>query len=132
MPDSVTTGTAPASVLTVSVALRVPVADGVNVSAIVQLAPAPSDAPSEQVPARPKSPGFAPPIVRPLIVARPPPAFESVSVFAALVVPTVWLAKLAVVGESVGDGPVAALPAPVSEMRYGCASPAIAIESVDA
>ena len=69
------------------------------------------------MPARAKSPACAPPIERPFTVTMPLPAFASVSVFAALVVPTVWLAKVAEVGPSEGAGPAVTLPDPDSATR---------------
>ncbi len=67
-----------------SVAFRVPVAVGVKVTLIEQLAPAASDVP--QVLLWAKSPGFAPVVEMPLMLSAAFPVFVSVAVCAALVV----------------------------------------------
>lgn len=74
----------------VKLALRVPVAVGLKVTLIVQLAPEAKLEPQLLVWA--KSPLLVPVIVMPLIVNEEAPAFRIVTLFAALVVPTVWLA----------------------------------------
>src|SRR5438105_3735057 len=75
----------PAESLMVRVPVRVPVALGVKVTLMVQLAPAPSDVP--QLFPMPKSPVTLTPLMD---MALPVP-LESVTVCAGLVVPTVWL-----------------------------------------
>lgn len=85
--------TVPAFVLTASVAERLPDALGVNVYWNVQLLPAVSVVFSAQVPLRAKSPGFASPAASEAIVSVLPPVFFNVTVFAALVVPTLMLLK---------------------------------------
>jgi hypothetical protein len=66
--------------LTVRLALRLPRAVGVNVTLIVQLVLAASvDGLMGQLFVWPKSPGFVPPMARPLMVKGALPVFESVT-----------------------------------------------------
>jgi hypothetical protein len=73
--------------LTDKLALRLPVALGVNVTGIVQLAPAASDVGQLLVWA--KSPAFVPPIAMLATLSEAVPELVSVTVWAALVVPVV-------------------------------------------
>ena len=102
--------------VTVSRALRVPVALGVKVMLIAQFAPAASVVGSvPQVVVRTKLFAFVPLMAIELIESAALPVLESVTVCAALVVPVAWLAKVRLVAESVAAGPlVAVLPVPVS------------------
>jgi len=83
VPDSVTFCGLPAALsLTLSAAVRVPVAVGLNVILIVQLAPAASELP--QVCVWAKSPALIPVIAMPVMLKLVVPTFFSVTVFAAL------------------------------------------------
>lgn len=84
-------GLAPPLSATVTVALRLPVALGVNFKVNVQLLPAATDKP--QVLLWLKSPGLAPPKVIPVIFSALVPTFVSVTNFGALVVPTLVAGK---------------------------------------
>jgi hypothetical protein len=117
VPDSATAGTLPLDSATSSVALRVPTASGENVSTTVQVAAAPSVVPNAQVPARLKSARAAPASVRPVTEKVPLPTLDSTSVFATLVVYTVWLPNAAVDGDSDGVGLEGVVPVPESSMR---------------
>jgi hypothetical protein len=102
--------------LIVSVATRVPVALGVNVTLIVQLAPAARALGSvPQVFVCAKLVEFVPLIAKLLTVIDAVPTFESVTGCAALVVPVVWLANVSVVADSLATGPAAVAPVPVSD-----------------
>jgi hypothetical protein len=106
----------------VTLAERPPVADGANVTEIVQVAFAASVAgPTGHVFVCAKSPAFAPEI--PTLETRKGalPLFLSVAVCAALVVLVVWEPKESVVGVRVTAG-AAAVPLPVSPTL--CAPPA--------
>jgi hypothetical protein len=88
----------------VSAAARLPVADGVNLTLMAQLAP-----PGRLVPhvlVCVKSVLFAPVMEMELIVSGVVPAFLNVTVEAALVVPTVRVEKLTDVGETETAVPV--------------------------
>jgi hypothetical protein len=85
----------------------VPDAVGVNVTLMVQLAPAATELPQVLVWA--KSP-LAETLVR---FSEALPVFESVTVCAALVVPTVWLVKVNEEAERLTTGAEAAAPVPV-------------------
>ena len=91
-----------------STALRDPTASGLNVTLIAQLAPADNVVP--QVLVRAKSAVLVP--VKEMLrdVSVVVPMFFSVTVCAALVVLTVWLAKVTFVGLTVTP-----LPTPLSE-----------------
>jgi hypothetical protein len=69
----------------VSVAARVPLAEGVNVTLMVQLAPAATELP--QVLVSEKSDALAPEIASDVMVRTAPPVLVSVSVSIALLVP---------------------------------------------
>jgi len=92
----------------VSVPVRVPVAVGVNVTLTVQLA---GDGPS--VPVQVPSVSAKSPVVPNEIDVDPVPAFLTVTVLAALVVPTLCLANVSLVGVAVTTT-VGAFPVPVS------------------
>lgn len=81
----------------VRLAVRVPLADGVNFTLIEQLAPPARLEP--QVLVCEKSPLFAPVIAMLEIFSCVLPTLRKVTVLAALVVPTVRLAKVSVVGD---------------------------------
>jgi hypothetical protein len=92
-------GLNPALSVTDTLALRVPVAVGVNVTEIVQLFFGDTEVP--QVLVWVKSVGFVPVIAIPLIViAVPPLASVRVMTCAVLLVPTVCAAKVKLVGEN--------------------------------
>lgn len=91
-------GLDPALSATDTLALRVPVAVGVNVTVMVQFFFGATEVPHVFVCA--KSVGFVPVIVMPVMaIAVPPLALLMVMVCAALVVPTVCAAKVKLVGE---------------------------------
>jgi hypothetical protein len=100
--------------VTVTSAVRVPVAVGWKVTVIVQLAPAAMVDPQLVVCA--KSPGFVPEISMLEMLTVELPTFVTVLVWAALVVPTAWLPKVTVGGltesPDVEAGSAMALPAP--------------------
>jgi len=89
-------------------AVSVPVPDGVNVTEIVQLAPALSNVP--HVFDCEKSPECAPVIAIPAIESEADPTFVTVTVCGVLEVPTVWLANVNVVGLNETAGAVFAPP----------------------
>jgi len=74
-----------------------PVAAGLNVMLIVQLAPDPSEAPQVVADCR-NSSGSKPVIMIPVIVSVVGRLFFTVTVLAALVVPTVWFAYARLAG----------------------------------
>ena len=86
------------------VAVRVPVAVGLNLIAIVQLPFAPNVAP--QLLVWEKSPGFVPVIVIPEIVSVSGPTFVRITFLAELAVPTVFIPKLMLVGLTLTKLPV--------------------------
>ena len=100
----------PATLLLLSVtfkeAARLPEAVGVNVTLIVQLLPAASELPHVVISA--KSPGFVPVTATPAMLISAFPVLLSVTVCAALVVPTFWplKARLVVVTPAKGALPV--------------------------
>lgn len=81
----------------VRVALRAPVAVGLNVTVIVQLADAARDAP-QVVPVSGKSPASVPVTAMLVIVIAVVPTFFSVTIFAVLVTPTAKVPKLRLLG----------------------------------
>lgn len=91
-----------------TVALRVPLAVGVKVTLIVQLAPAPSEEPQVLVWA--KSPGLVPVMVMPVMLMEVVPTFFIVTVFAALLWPIAVVGKFSTAGIS-----ETTVPVPVSE-----------------
>lgn len=92
--------------LTLSAAVRVPLAVGLNVTLMLQLAPAPKELPQLWVCA--KSPTLVPVIAIPLIVKVLVPTLVSVTVIAGLVVPMATVPKFRLVGKSFA---VVAIPA---------------------
>src|SRR3954447_18671093 len=103
-----------ASSLIVTAAERAPVADGVNVTETVQGAFAASrDGGAGQVFVWAKSPAFVPPTRIEPMASGAVPLFVTVTVWAALVVPTVWPPKVRFVGAGVTAGcvPVPLRPA---------------------
>src|SRR5207302_1207676 len=103
-----------------SVALRIPVASGVKLTLIVQLAPGATEpAPLGQVlpAAKAKSAACAPVMVMLVRFSGAPPLFVRVTFCAGLVVPTRWLPKGLLVAESVAVGGVT--PVPVSDTDCG-------------
>ena len=89
---------------------RVPAAAGVKVTLMVQLAPGARELPQVLVSAK------SPVIVIPEIASGAFPVFDSVALWAALVVPGAWLPKARLVGENVATG---AAPVPVSDTPCG-------------
>jgi hypothetical protein len=104
---------------TLTLALRVPVAVGLNVTLIVQLPFADSEELVVQVPplAIAKSEAFVPVMENPLSVSVPPPLFVTVTAWAALVVPTSWPEK---VKPPVGVKLAVGAAAPVPERLTDC------------
>src|SRR5262245_21022195 len=95
-----------------TVAVRAPAAVGVNVTEIVQLAPAASVAGlSGQLLSWAKSPALAPASPMLEITSGARPEFVNVTLCAALVVPTSWLPKPRLVGDRLTAGVV---PVPLS------------------
>ncbi len=97
VPVRLTVKALPLPGVTVRVAVRVPLAAGVNVTLMVQLPRAATLEPQVFVCA--KSALLVPEIAIPLMLRAELVAFVNVTVCAALVVPTVWLAKVNEVGE---------------------------------
>jgi hypothetical protein len=83
--------------LTLSPAVRVPGAVGVKVRLIVQLAPAARELP--QVLDCAKSPALAPVSETPAILTLAVPVLFTVTTWAVLVVPTVWVGKVRLIAE---------------------------------
>src|SRR6202171_3635396 len=104
----------------VKVPMRVPAAMGVNVTLIVQLAPAASGVAGGVI-GQGVAPALAaksPDAAMEMIVRGPVPVLVSVSVCAALVVFNVWLPKVRFVGASITAG-VGIAPVPLSAMFCG-------------
>ena len=95
--------------------VSVPAAVGVKVTEIVQLAPAGRLDGQAVVSAK------LPEAAMPLIERAPAPVFVKVTVCAALVVPTVWLANVRLVGDKLIVG-VAAAAVPLSDTACGLAA----------
>src|SRR6202007_1156019 len=92
---------------TLRVPVRVPEAVGVKVTLMVQFAPAARELP--QLSVSEKSP-----LAEILVIVKVAvPVLVSVTAFAALLVPTVWLAKVSEVGERLATGAEPAAPVPV-------------------
>lgn len=92
--------------VTLTCAVRVPVAEGVNFRLMVQLLPAATELPQVPRPAKAKSPALAPVIVKLLeIVSVALPVLARVTYWTALVVPTAWLGKVTEDGVNVATGP---------------------------
>jgi hypothetical protein len=87
--------------VTVRVAVRVPLAVGLKVTLIAQLAPAARLEPQLLVSA--KSPLLVPVMAMLLMDSAPPLEFESVTVWGALVVPTDWVANVTELGERAAE-----------------------------
>ena len=105
--------------LIVTLALRLPVAEGENVTLIVQFAPAANVLGlSGQEFVWAKSPALIPLTAILLIVSAAVPLLVSVTDLAALVVPTSWLPKLSDVGLSVTAG-AGVTPVPLSATLCG-------------
>jgi hypothetical protein len=102
---------------TLSVALKAPVVDGVNVTLMVQVAAIARLTPQLLVEA--KEPAFAPPIEIPPIESGPVPGFDSVMDCAAVVTPTVVLAKVTLLRESTACGVGGARPVPETVVLWG-------------
>jgi hypothetical protein len=100
--------------LTDSVAFRVPLAVGENVTLIVQFAPAARDAP--QVVVLEKSPLLAPVIVMLEMLNDAPPVLDSVTAWEELLVPICWPWKVSAEGDRPAPGVV---PVPVSPAVCG-------------
>jgi hypothetical protein len=86
-----------------SVPVRAPVPVGAKVTLIVQLLPAAREGPPPLVSLK------SPLEVMLVMVKAATPLFVSVTVCAALVVPTIWLLKVRLVGASTTSGPVITL-----------------------
>jgi hypothetical protein len=99
-------------------AVRLPAAEGVNVTLSVQLPPAASELPHVVVSA--KSPGLAPVNAIPLRDKAAFPGLFSVTVWPALVVPRFWPLKVRLVGVTPANG---ALPVPVRLTVWGLLVP---------
>lgn len=99
---------------TLTVAVRFPIAAGVNVALIVQLALAARE--PGQVVVVEKSPGSAPPVPIVVTVRAAFPVFVRVTDWAALVVPRFCAEKLSVPAERLAAGPV---PVPVNATVCG-------------
>jgi hypothetical protein len=97
--------------VTISVPARAPVAVDVKVTAIVQLAPAATELPQAFVSA--KSPALVPVTVMPAILNAVLPVLVSVTVWAALVVLTVWSPKERLPGAMLATGAGGVRAAPV-------------------
>src|SRR3989442_12789137 len=109
-----------ASSVMFTVAARTPVAAGVKLTLIVQLAPGATEpAPPGQVlpAAKAKSAACAPVMVMLMRFSGAPPLLVSVTFWAGLVVPTRCLPKALLVAESVAVGGVT--PVPVSDTDCG-------------
>ncbi len=97
--------------VTVSVAVLVPVALGVNVTLMVQLAPTAKDRGSvPQVFVCAKFDAFEPLSAMLFTVSEAVPELVRVTLRAALVVPVTWLASVTLVGESVAADPLVVVP----------------------
>lgn len=106
--------------VTLTAALRVAATAGVNVTLIVQLAPAARVfEPVGQVFVCAKLAEFAPVIVMPLMLSAALPLLVRVMLFAGLVLPTLTLPKLRLVGLSVTAGAVGFCPVPLKAMACG-------------
>ena len=97
--------------VTVSVPARAPVAVDVNVTVIVQLAPAATELPQAFVWA--KSPALVPMTVMPAILNAALPVLVSVTVWVALVVLIVWFPKARLPGAMLATGAGGVMAAPV-------------------
>src|SRR5437870_168925 len=110
IPLSVTFCGLPAALsLMLTAAVRVPLAVGLKVTLIPQLAPAANELPQVWVCA--KFPALVPVIAMLLMVKIAVPVFLSVTVLAVLVVPIACVEKVRLVGDKVAFGPeIAAAP----------------------
>ena len=99
-------------------AVRLPLAEGLNVTLIVQLALAATELPHVLV--WTKSLALVPVSARLVMLKAALPVLLRVRVWAALVVPTDWLAKVRLVGERLATP---AVPAPVPERLTVCGLP---------
>jgi hypothetical protein len=105
IPLSVTVCGLPAALsVTLRAAVRVPLAVGLNVTLMLQLAPVANELPQVWVCA--KSPALVPVIAIPLIVKLVVPTLLSVTVSAGLDVPRATVPKLRLVGESFAVVPI--------------------------
>jgi len=102
-------------------AVRLPLADGVNVTLIGQLPSAATELP--QVLLSEKSLAFVPVTVMLVMLKGALPVLLRVTVCAPLVVPTGWLPKPRLVGERLTTGAVAAVDVPVPERLTVCGLP---------
>src|SRR5207244_8439377 len=104
VPDNATFCGLPAALsLMLSAALRVPLAVGLKLTLIVQLAPAANELP--QLVVREKSPALVPVIAMLLMVKLVVPTFVS-TVFAELVLPMATVPKFKLLGESFAVVPI--------------------------
>jgi len=95
-----------------SEAVRLPLAEGVNFTLIVQLAPAATELPHVLVCA--KLLALAPVSAMLVMLSVAPPLFVSVTAWALLVVPSAWLANVMLGGDKLAVG--CATPVPDSGM----------------
>jgi len=103
--------------VTVNVALREPVAAGVKVTLMVQVALAAKvEGLRGQLLDCPKSPGLVPVKPMPVMVSAAPLGFESVTALAVLVMPTLWLPKS---GTGEGERLGGATPVPDTPAVWG-------------
>jgi hypothetical protein len=117
VPDKLTVWGLPAELCEIlSAAVRAPMAEGVNIKAIVQLAPAATELP--QVSASAKSLASVPVKARLVIFKVALPVLVRVTVCAPLVVPTVWLENVKPAGAKLTAG-AAATPVPVKVTVFG-------------
>ena len=103
----------------VSVALRAPTMPGVKAKVTLQLAPTARELPALQVPLRMKSLAAVPVSVRALKVNVAAPLLLTVTVWLALVLPTVCAANVSVAAFNAIAGSGVAVPVPLSETPDG-------------
>jgi hypothetical protein len=126
VPVSATVCGLPAALsATLTFAVRVPEAVGVNVTLMEQDAPAATDPP--QVLVSEKSPAFAPVMLTLVTVNVAVPLLVRVTTKGALDVPTVWLANARLAGVNTT---LAAMPVPVSGTVCGLVLPLSVMVSV--
>jgi hypothetical protein len=117
VPVSATVTATPAALLPiVRVAVRAPVAPGVKATLTVQVAPG---ATAAAQPAAVKSAAFAPPTVSPVMFSGLLPGLDTVTVWAAEVLPTSWSANVRAAGAT---AICACTPVPVSAIGAACTS----------
>lgn len=119
VPDKFTAcGLFGALLATERLAARAPAAVGVKVAVSVQLAPAATE-PAAQVPVRAKSPALVPASVMPLMESAAFPVLVSVTLCAALDIPTCTLPSAIVLPDKPTAGEGAAAPVPLKLTALG-------------